>query len=130
MFPGFRRFTTTFILASLILAGPQRALAGWMGFRNETQATLVIQETTVRAGKPQKIYVNETIRDTAPRSGGNRSFAIFDSAKPDKPLFTGSFPCPPENENFLYVLKPDGKGGLKIEAQRSTNTVTKTTPKR
>ena len=36
-----------------------------------------------------------------------------------KPLFSGRFPTPADNENVLYVLKSDGKGGVMIQAIKS-----------
>jgi hypothetical protein len=135
MFGSLRHFSVVLSLTSLlILANPDRLFAGWMGFRNDTQMTLIVQETvtsgkSTRAGKPQKVFANETVRDTV-ASNGNRTFTIFDSAKPDKPLYTGTFPCPPASENFLFVLKSDGKGGLVIEAQRNSASVSKSGPKR
>ena len=94
-----------------------------MGFRNDTSNTLVIQEAitegkTPRFGQLQKLFSSETVRDT-PQGAGQRQFLIFDASKPDKPLYTGSFPTPAKNENILYVIKSDGKGGLTIEAMKT-----------
>ncbi|HEX3150215.1 MAG TPA: hypothetical protein VHR66_19210 [Gemmataceae bacterium] len=91
-----------------------------MGFRNDTALTLIVQETTpagstARPGKPQKIFANETVRETPPTSN-KRTFTIADSTKPDKPLFTGRLAGPAPNENVLYAIKSDGKGGLTVEA--------------
>src|SRR5262245_29660338 len=107
--------------AVLAVVGP--VSAGWMGFRNDTSNTLVIQEAitdgkTPRLGRLQKLFSSETVRDT-PQGAGQRQFLIFDANKPDKPLYTGSFPTPAKNENFLYVIKSDGKGGLTIEATKT-----------
>lgn len=107
-----------------------------MGFRNDTHATLVIQETLTvgtssRQGKAQKIFVNETIRDTPASSVTYRTFTISDSSQPDKPLFTGRLPCPTATENVLYILKMDGKGGFVVETLKSPIQTTKTSsPKR
>ncbi|MBO0699963.1 MAG: hypothetical protein J2P46_16315, partial [Zavarzinella sp.] len=88
-----------------------------MGFRNDTGMTLVIQETVgSRQGRPQKIFANETVRDTPPTAGAVRTFAIYESGQSDKPLHTGLFRAPTDSENLLYVIKTDGKGGLTIEA--------------
>ena len=129
MFPRFRHPRTLAVLAMILVAG--RADAGWMGFRNDTSGTLVIQETpgSGRPGKPQKVFANETVRDTPP-SGTQRTFIVYDAAKSDKPLFTGRFPAPPENENVLYVLKSDGMGGLTVQAVKSPAGVSRTNPKR
>jgi len=132
MFPRFRHFRRAALLtclACLVAAGPVDA--GWMGFRNDTSATLIVQEAVAggRSGKPQKVFANETVRDTPP-AGAQRTFTITDAAHPDKPLYTGRFSTPAEAENVLYVIKSDGKGGLVIDAVKSPAGVSKHTPKR
>jgi hypothetical protein len=132
MFPRFRHFRRLALpIVLLVLAVTGSADAGWMGFRNDTSATLVVQETVAagRPGKPQKIFANETVRDT-PSAGAQRTFTISDPAKPDKPLYTGRFPAPAENENVLYVIKSDGKGGLVIDVVKTPAGVSKYQPKR
>lgn len=131
MFPRFRHLRNLAILSVTVLAVSGRAEAGWMGFRNDTSATLVLQETvaTGRTGKPQKVFANETVRDTPP-AGTHRTFTITDPSRSDKPLYTGRFPTPAENENVLYVLQSDGKGGLNIQAIKSPTGVSRSSPKR
>jgi hypothetical protein len=132
MFPCFRHFRRLALLTCLtFLAAVGPVEAGWMGFRNDTSATLIVQETTPggRAGKPQKVFANETVRDVPP-AGAQRTFTITDAHHPDKPLYTGRFPTPADSENVLYVIKSDGKGGLKIEALKSAAGLSKHTPKR
>jgi hypothetical protein len=92
---------------------------GWMGFRNQTGMTLILQETYAngRQGAAQKLFANETLRDT-PTANGQRKFTIFNAKEPDKPIYTGSFACPVNRESVLYILKSDGKNGLLIEGQR------------
>jgi hypothetical protein len=116
----------------LIVALTSNAHAGWMGFRNDTGKTLVIQETvsvgtTTRPGKPQKIFANETVRDTPLSGGGQRAFSIFEAAYPSKPLYTGTFPAPAANENVLYVIKLS-KGELVIEAVKTAAVSTSKVP--
>jgi hypothetical protein len=128
------------VLAGACLLVPDSVWAdgGWIGFRNDTGTTLVIQETVAvgtgsRSGKPQKIFANETVRETPPTGGGQRSFTITDPGRPDKPLYTGLFPAPATNENVLYAIKTDGKGGLIIEAIKTpaaSTSKTKPPPKR
>jgi hypothetical protein len=127
-----------FAAALLLVSSPARADGGWMAFRNDTGTTLIVQEMVVvgtasRSGKPQKIFANETVRETPPAGGGQRSFAISDAGRPDKPLYTGAFAAPAANENVLYAIKSDGKGGLIIEAIKSpvvSTSKSKTPPKR
>jgi hypothetical protein len=136
MFPELPRCRLPDLAVLVIgLTAPGMSMAGWMGFRNDTSATLVIQETIAvgkdsRPGKPHKLYSNETIRDTPASAGGSRVFTIADAARPDKPLYSGAFACPAANENLLYVLKLDGKGGIVVEAVRMPVTNNKSVPKR
>lgn len=118
MFPfghHFRRLLAVAVTA--LLLGPASAFAGWMGFRNDTGQPVVVQETyaTGRTGRPQKIYANETIRDTPPAAGAVRKFTIYDAAKPGAVLASGTFPAPGATENILYVIKKDSRGAISIE---------------
>jgi hypothetical protein len=122
MFSLRNQLRYTAAVAALVAIG-DAASAGWMGFRNDTSNTLVIQEAisegkAPRFGRLQKLFSSETVRDT-PQGTGQRQFLIFDANKPDKPLYTGSFPTPAKNENILYVIKSDGKGGLTVEALKT-----------
>lgn len=139
MFSLLRHLRIVILTAALLLvSNPARADGGWIAFRNDTGTTLVIQEvvsvgTGSRSGKPQKIFANETVRETPPVGGGQRSFTIAETGRPDKPLYTGAFAAPAANENVLYTIKSDGKGGLIIEAIKTPVTTTsksKVPPKR
>ena len=123
------RFTQHFRLFVLgvccLLALEGSAFAGWFGFQNDTNQTLVVQEnlssgSMVRLGKPQKLFTNEAFRDNSTATG-QRRFSIYDAAKPDKLLYSGTFNSPAAHENLMYVIKPDGKGGLVIEIQKSVS---------
>ncbi len=96
-----------------------------MGFRNDTTKTIILQELvpTGSGSKPglsQKIFANETVRDSSNRSGQKRTFTIFDASKSDKAIYTGQFSIPGENENILFILKSDGRGGIVVEIVRHT----------
>src|SRR5262245_84977 len=108
----------------LALAGPTTTFAGWLGFRNDTNLTLVVQEIVTvnnvpRAGKPQKMNNGDVIRDTQVGGGAQRQFLIFDSRNPNQPIYTGNFPCPKANENILYAIKLDAKGGVVIDSNKT-----------
>ena len=101
------------------LAGSNSAFAGWMGFRNDTKDTIVVQETITvngqsKQGKPQRLFTGEAVRDTQ-CVGPQRKISIFDPKTPNTPLYTGNVGCPAANENILYVIKSDGKGGITME---------------
>jgi hypothetical protein len=124
MFSNCRHFRFIFAVVPLLcLVTSAHAQNGWLGFRNDTTLTLIVQETvpagsSSRPGKPQKIFANETVRETT-HKGGQRTFTIADATRADKPLFTGRLAGPAANENMLYVIKSDGKGGLSVEAVSS-----------
>ena len=96
-----------------------------MGFRNDTAKTINVQESVPsgsgsKPGLSQKIFANETVRDSSARTGTQRTFTIYDAAKPDKAIYTGQFSIPGENENILFILKSDGHGGIVVETVRYT----------
>jgi hypothetical protein len=135
MFPFLRTLPLAVLLATGAMAtDPAPARAGWMGFRNDTTMTLLLQETvtvgkTSKDTKPQKIFANETVRDTPPSGSVQRKYSISDAAQPDKVLYSGQFSCPAASENVLFVIKTDSRGGIVIETIR-TNISTKSTPKK
>ena len=103
----------------LALAGSNSAFAGWMGFRNDTKDTIVVQETIIVNGqlkqnKPQRLFTGEAVRDTQ-CTGPQRKISIFDPKNPNTPIFTGNVPCPAANENILYLIKADGKGDITMD---------------
>jgi hypothetical protein len=111
---GFFTLATALLCSTFASADPS---SGWMGFRNQTGMTLLIQETYAngRQGAAQKVFANEMIRDN-PNMAGQRKFTIYSAKDPDKPIYTGNFSCPNGRENVLYILKSDGKGGVSIES--------------
>ncbi|MCE9533349.1 MAG: hypothetical protein K8T89_19820 [Planctomycetes bacterium] len=116
-----RQFWLPSLLGVLFALGEVgAAFAGWMGFRNETNDTIVIQETIIvngmpRPGKPQRLFAGEAVRDTQ-CSGSVRKITITDPKNPNQILYTGNLPCPGTNENILYVVKTDAKGSVTVEA--------------
>jgi hypothetical protein len=123
-----RYFRLMILLGGLFaLMGAEPALAGWMGFRNDTKDTIVIQEILVvggkpKAGKPQRLFAGEAVRDTQ-CVGAQRKIYIYDTKNPNTPLLTDDFRCPAANENILYVIKSDGKGGITVETVKTAATV-------
>jgi len=114
------------------LLGVRETHAGWMGFRNDTKETVIVQETIVvngqaKPGRPQRLSSGEAVRDTQ-CVGGVRKMTVYDADKPNQPLFSGNFACPAANENLLYVIKSDGRGGITIETVKSP--VQNNTPKK
>ncbi len=108
------------IVMAWLLLSPQLSLAGILGFKNETSGTLEIQEVRpgplVRLGKAIKMIASETFSDTA-STGTERRFIITDGK--GKVLFYGYVQTPSARENIIYLIKPDGKGGIKLEPTRT-----------
>lgn len=113
----------TLLGAGALVASASDSQAGWMGFRNDTKDTIIIQETLTiggqpRLGRPQRLFTGEAVRDTPP-VGGQRRITVFDANNPNQPIYTGNLPCPAANENILYCIKKDAKGNIAIEPMKS-----------
>ncbi len=111
------------LAAGLLFAASADLNAGWMGFQNETKETIVVQETIVvngqpKPGRPQRLNTGEAVRDTQCQ-GAQKKITIYDAKNTKTPLFTGNFPCPGANENVLYIIKPDGNGGITVEPKKT-----------
>src|SRR5437016_4195438 len=77
----------TLPLAGLALAVavlfPSLASAAWLGYKNETNAVIVVQSATavngkIVRGKPHQLYPGEVAWDTVPQPGV-RQVSIFDA---------------------------------------------------
>jgi len=117
----------------LVLLFTAQTNAGWMGFRNDTKDTLVVQEIFVvngqqRPGKPQRLFAGEVVRD-AHCNGGARTISICDPKNPNVVLWSGALGCPPANENVTYVIKIDARGGIVIETQKTAHSGPSSSPK-
>jgi len=121
---SLRYFGFCTLLGVLVaLTAADSVFAGWMGFRNDTKDTIVIQETVLiggqpRPARPQRLFVGEAVRDTPP-PGGQRRISVFDPNNLNQPIYAGNFACPAATENILYCIKRDAKGGVSIEAIKS-----------
>lgn len=127
MSASIRQLRLIGLLSIAWMFAERTVFAGWMGFRNDTKETIVIQETVVvggqtRLGRPQRLFAGEAVRDN-PLPGGQRRVNIFDANNPLQPIYSGTLSCPALNENILYCIKSDGKGGLTIEAVKTTASV-------
>lgn len=124
MFLSLRYFGCCSLLGVLItLSDVGAVFAGWMGFRNDTKDTIVIQEIVniggqPRLGRPQRLFAGEAVRDLTP-AGGQRRINVFDPNNPSQPIYSADFSCPGATENVLYSIKRDARGGIAIEAVKS-----------
>jgi|GEM_PF-7122325 len=105
----------------LLILLPGSSSAGWMGFRNDTTATLLVQETVKVNDKPllgrvQKLIFGESVRDNSKGEHVEREFSIYDSRNPKVPLIVQKFPCPKPEENIIYALSFDAAGNLEWKA--------------
>jgi hypothetical protein len=121
----FRNLIRVLFFGLIALAVPASASAGWMGFRNDTNLTLVVQEVVVvnkqvRTGKPQRLASGDVIRDSQVCPSGERRFSIYDLRNTKRPLLTDDFACPQGGENVLYTIRIDAKGQLSVESVKTT----------
>lgn len=132
MIVGPRYFWLPCLLGAILVAiSADIAVAGWMGFRNDTSDAIVVQETITvngqpKPGRPQRLTAGEAIRDNQ-CIGGQRHFSIYDPKNPDQPVFTGNLACPNLNENLLYLIKSSARG---ITLELLKTSVQQTPPKK
>lgn len=105
----------------LVALLPDITFAGWMGFRNDTSVTLLVQETVKVNDKPllgrvQKLIFGESVRDNSKVEHTEREFSIYDSRNPKTPLLIQKFSCPRPDENVIYALSLDAAGKLEWKA--------------
>lgn len=91
------------------LLGPASALAGWLGFRNDTKTPLVIQTSTisdggVTPGRPMSMYPAEVAWDNVVEPC-IKNIAIYDPKQPKRPLFETKIQCG-EADLFFSVQMP------------------------
>lgn len=107
------------IVAICLLVTPQVSFAGILGFKNETNMTLTIQEVKPgpleQLAKAVKLIATETFSDTG-SLGTTRRFKIYGDK--NKLLFDGYVQSPSGKENITYSIKSDGNGGIKLEVVR------------
>jgi hypothetical protein len=88
------------ILIAVGIVGGERAHAGWICIRNESNVPLVIQEipekNTRVPGKIVRLLPGEVYREYQPNSGEKR-FHLLDLRQPGKPLFSGILKWPKED---------------------------------
>jgi hypothetical protein len=112
-------WSACFLGIALTMARADVVLAGWMGYKNETNDAIVIQETIVvngqqKPGRPQRLEAGQSTRDTQCQ-GTQKQISIFNPKNPNTALFTGNLACPGVNENILYIIRSDGKGGITLQ---------------
>jgi hypothetical protein len=119
------------LAAALVVLAAADLNAGWMGFRNDTKETVVVQETIVvngkeKPGRPQRLNTGEAVRDT--QCQAQKQITIYNAKDTTTPIFTGNFACPAANENVLYIIKTDAKGVITVEPIKTA--VQPVTPKK
>src|SRR5687768_3934548 len=95
MFPVLRSRLLTLTAALVLFVGSAGAAdAGWVTIRNDTNATIVLQQTTCangqpKRGKPVRLLPGETVREW--QCGGTvTKVEVFDGQNPNKSLYAGS----------------------------------------
>jgi hypothetical protein len=119
-FHGFRASKAAFLLAVLILAAaPAASQAGWLGFRNDTKAAIIVRTgvpvgrpARVTWGRPKAMQAEEVAWDVVLQPGV-RVIQVFDPNQPAQPIFQISLPV--KGDQF-YSIKLDAAGAVKLES--------------
>jgi hypothetical protein len=88
----------------IALVCSQSAQAGWVTIKNDSNKTIVVQETVVVNGqvkrcKPTSLLPGESLREFLPNPTDKR-IEIVDSSNPNKPLWSGKLECQKETQTF------------------------------
>lgn len=118
---GFRASKTSLLLAVLVLGvAPGASEAGWLGFRNDTRAAIIVQTgvpvgvgkaARVRWGRSKAMQSDEVAWDVVLQPG-IRVIRVFDPNQPAKPIFQVSLPV--KGDQF-YSIKVDAAGAVKLD---------------
>jgi hypothetical protein len=121
-FHGFRASKAGFLLAVLVLgAAPAASQAGWLGFRNDTKAAIIVRTgvpvgvgraAKVTWGRPKAMQAEEVAWDVVLQPGV-RVIQVFDPNQPAQPIFQISLPV--KGDQF-YSIKLDAAGAVKLES--------------
>lgn len=90
-----------------LLLGAELALAGWVTIKNQTNQTVIIQETFViagqsRRGKPIQLVAGETVREFLPVPTV-KTVEIYDPKTPLRPLWSGKLSCQSNSQTYIIT---------------------------
>jgi hypothetical protein len=105
-----------------LLLGVELAWAGWLTIQNQTNQTVIIQETYVIAGKPRRgrpiqLLAGETVREFFP-SPTIKTVELYDVKNPQRPLWSGQIPC--RNNTQTYIITTANNGQIIVQAAPSS----------
>lgn len=105
---GFRRWVVAVLTVAAL--GPTPAWAGWLGFRNDTRATLVLQEIVLvngqaRRGAQRQLGAGELAVESVNGAGVKR-LLIFDPRQPAVPLLRVDVPYTGADQIFSIQVEP------------------------
>ena len=115
-------FRRSLFVLSLLLAGPvASASAGWITIKNETNQTIVIQETvtvngTVRRCKPVKLVPGEVFREFQAAAGQKTVQVLESGLLLNRPLCQGDLKWQDADQGYS-VLKVGEKVKVLTEAE-------------
>jgi len=106
-------------LAAVLLFAfwPATSNGGWLGFRNDTQAVIVVQQSyvvnnQVVPGRPRVLYPGEVNWDSVIHPCV-RTIAVYDPRQPQRPLYQEKLSC--GAHDLFYTVKPAGAGLVQFE---------------
>jgi hypothetical protein len=106
------QFLITLTTAVLIACSSGFAQAGWVTIKNDTNKTIVVQETVevngqVKRGKPINLLPGERLREYLP-GPTVKKVEVFEAQNPNKSVWSGSLNCKEDTQTFS-VSTTDGK---------------------
>jgi hypothetical protein len=103
------------MMALLVLgAGPAFSQAAWLGYRNDTNAPVILQGSSIvnkvpRLGRIHVLYPGEVAWD-AVLQAGDKTITIIDG-KTRRPLYKGTVNC---TSDLFLSIRADGPGRVKL----------------
>lgn len=106
--PGFRRLVV--VVLALAALGPTPAVAGWLGFRNDTRTTLIVQDVVLvhgqaRRGAQRKLGAGELAVESVSGAGIKR-LLILDPRQPTRPLLRVDVSYTGADQIFSIQIEP------------------------
>jgi hypothetical protein len=85
------------------------ANAGWVTIKNDTNKTIVLQDTitvdgTTKRGTPIRLLPGETVREFR-ATPGVKTVVVCECGKPGVALYRGELKCPEENQSFSICIE-------------------------
>lgn len=104
MFPNCSKLIALVLAVLAAFALVSSAEAGWVTIKNDTNASIVVQEVVVVKGKqvrgkPTKLLAGESVREFQ-NTPGIKNYEILDATKPSVVLWSNQLNCKADKQSF------------------------------